>query len=61
MKDSFAALFFAVEVLAAQVNNHTRDGRGARTSARQALEKNHIKPPSTLGSSRNRKGKKKKP
>lgn len=54
VRESFLAFFFAVELLAAQVSNNTRDGRNARTAARQALEKRHVKPPSTLGSSRKR-------
>ena len=58
--DKFDALYEAVSVLATEVSNDTRDGRVAREKARKLLEGNDIKPPSTLGSSRNRRVVKKK-
>lgn len=57
LEKSFTAFFFAVNRLADQVSNKTRDGRAARELARKALEELGIRPPSTLGSSRRRKKK----
>lgn len=48
------ALLEALCELARAVSNTRRDGREARERARKVLEDRGIKPPSTLGSSRNR-------
>lgn len=52
-------LYIAVRVLAKAVPNTTVGGRKAREAARKLLESKGMKPPSTLGSSRERKKRRK--
>lgn len=47
-------LFNACRILADAVTNSTSAGRRAREEARELMESNKIRPPSTLGSSRSR-------
>jgi hypothetical protein len=54
----FEAVFHAVSILADRVKPKTVEDRAARMQARKLLEEAGIKPPSTLGSSRSRKPKK---
>lgn len=54
-EDDREILYDVVRILADQVTAKTAAGRKAREEARKLLEKNKIAPPSTLGSSRNRK------
>lgn len=53
-EDDAEALLNATRVLAAVIPPDTAQGRKVRQEARQLLEKRKISPPSTLGSSRNR-------
>ena len=55
VESAFTAFFFAVDRLAEEVTSKTMKGRVAREFARKALEEVGIRPPSTLGSSRQRK------
>jgi ribosomal protein L19E len=54
-EDELEAWMDAVRVLAEQVSNTTGAGRRARVEARQILEAKKIRPPHSLGTSRNRK------
>lgn len=49
----------ATRILAAAVNPNTQEGKAARAEARKVLEAAGIRPPGTLGSSRQRKARKK--
>jgi len=49
-------LLEAVSVLADSISNTNREGRRVRAAARKLLETRGIKPPYSLGSSRNRQG-----
>lgn len=55
VEETFTAFFIAVAKLAMEVSNKSREGREAREIARKALEEAGIRPPSTLGASRQRK------
>jgi len=54
-EDALLATAEAVRVLAKQVSSETTLGKKARAEARSILEKAGVKPPGTLGSSRERK------
>jgi hypothetical protein len=54
-EDRQEALYDAIRVLAEQVSNRSANGRKAREAARKILEAKKISPPVTLGSSRQRK------
>lgn len=49
------ACFNAIRILASVIPPMTAQGRKVRAEARQALEEHKVTPPSTLGSSRDRK------
>lgn len=58
IEESFDALLAAVHILASEVGNVTASDRRARERARKLLEDQGLKPPATLGSSRERVSKK---